>query len=541
MQRGRKLMEKRLPIGIQTFSQIREEDYIYIDKTKDALEVIQNYKYVFLARPRRFGKSLFLDTLSEIFEGNRELFEGLYIYDKWDWHIKYPVIKIDWRGDFQTLESLKSIAIRVLKQNQERLEVTCEDRENPSVYFDELIQQTYKKYHQRVVILIDEYDKPILDIIENEEQAKINREFIKALYTVIKANDRYIRFTFLTGVSKFSKASIFSGLNMLTDISLMPKFGNICGYTQDELETSFQEYLKDANLPKIKEWYNGYNFLKDDVYNPFDILQFIANDFLFDNYWFQSATPTFLIKLIEKNRYFLPKLSNLVVGKELIDSFDIENIDLEVILYQSGYLTIDKMIVEELGFNTIIKYRLKLPNLEVKASLHNYILEYLLNQTNGEKLHNQTNLYKALANAQLDELKNILISIFASIPYNNYSNNTIQNYEGFYATIVYVYLQSLGIEIIGEDVTNQGRIDLTLFIEDKIYIMEFKVIEDGKWKMEDKKNSALEQIKEKKYHQKYLTSQHSSLNSQIYLIGIEFSKDEKNIVSFVWEEVDCTA
>jgi len=532
-------MLKKLPIGIQTFSEIREENYIYIDKTEEALEIIENYKYAFLSRPRRFGKSLFLDTLRNIFEGKRELFEGLYIYDKWDWSIKYPVIKIDWAGDMQTLESLKSTAIGIFRNNQDRLKVECEDVKVPSTCFSELIQKTYKKYNQKVVVLIDEYDKPILDVIENREQAKINREFIKALYTVIKANDEYIRFAFLTGVSKFSKASIFSGLNMLTDISLMPKFGNVCGYTQNDLETTFKEYLKDANMQKIKEWYNGYNFLKDDLHNPFDILQFIDNELMYDNYWFRSATPTFLIKLIEKNNYFLPKLSNLIVGKELVDSFDIENISLEIILYQSGYLTIDEKIVEEFGFNTIIKYKLKLPNLEVKTSLNNYILEYLLNQTNGEKLQNQANIYKSLANAKLDEFKNTLISIFASIPYNNYSNNYIQNYEGFYATVVYVYLQSLGIKIIGEDVTNKGRIDLTIFIEDKIYIIEFKVLretrdEEGETR---KENSALAQIKEKKYHQKYLNPKSSTLNPKIYLVGIEFSKEEKNIVGFEWEEI----
>ncbi|SFO87515.1 ATP-binding protein [Hydrogenimonas thermophila] len=527
-------MLKKLPIGIQTFSKIREENYIYVDKTKEALEVIENYTYAFLSRPRRFGKSLFLDTLRNIFEGKRELFEGLYIYDKWDWSIKYPVIKIDWRGDFQTLDSLKSVATRIFNQNKERLKVNCKDIDNSVMCFDELIQQTYEKYNQKVVILIDEYDKPILDVIENREQAKINREFIKALYTIIKSNDEYIRFAFLTGVSKFSKASIFSGLNNLEDISLTPKFGNICGYTQKDLETTFKEYLLGTNLQKVKEWYNGYNFLKDDVYNPFDILKFIKNDLVFDNYWFSSGTPTFLIKLIEKNNYFLPKLSNLVVGKELVDSFDIENISLEVILYQSGYLTIDEKIVEEFGFNTIIKYKLKLPNLEVKASLNNYILEHLLNQTNGEKLQNQTNLYKALANAKLDDFKNTLISIFASIPYNNYSNNYIQNYEGFYASLVYVYLQSLGIKIIGEDVTNQGRIDLTLFIEDKIYIIEFKVVDsDGK-----EKNSALAQIKEKNYHRKYLNSKLLTSNSKLYLLGIEFSKEEKNIVGFEWESIN---
>ncbi|SFO87293.1 AAA family ATPase [Hydrogenimonas thermophila] len=324
-------MLKKLPIGIQTFSHIREENYIYVDKTEDALEVIENYKYAFLSRPRRFGKSLFLDTLRNIFEGKRELFEGLYIYDKWDWSIKYPVIKISWDGRNRSIEDLKLNTEKFIRDNQEKLGIKCEAPLSHPTCFAELIEKACKKYNQKVVVLIDEYDKPILDVIEDKEQAKEHREYIKGLYSTLKGVDEYIRFAFLTGVSKFSKASIFSGLNNLEDISLTPKFGNICGYTQNDLETTFKEYLQDANMQKIKEWYNGYNFLKDNLYNPFDILQFIRNDKVFKNYWFKSATPTFLIKLIEKNNYFLPKLSNLVVGEELVDSFDIENISLETL------------------------------------------------------------------------------------------------------------------------------------------------------------------------------------------------------------------
>ncbi|WOE70009.1 AAA family ATPase [Hydrogenimonas thermophila] len=520
-------MLKKLPIGIQTFSKIRENDYIYIDKTKDALELIENYTYVFLARPRRFGKSLFLDTLRNIFEGKKELFEGLYIYDKWDWSVKYPVIKISWDGRLRSIDDLDQKANEIFRTNQERLDIQCEESLSIPVCFERLIKEAYKKYNQKVVVLIDEYDKPILDVIEEKDQAKEHREYIKGLYSTLKGVDEYIRFAFLTGVSKFSKASIFSGLNNLEDISLTPKFGNICGYTQNDLETTFKEYLQDTNLQKIKEWYNGYNFLKDDVYNPFDILKFIRNDKVFDNYWFSSGTPTFLIKLIEKNNYFLPKLSNLVVGKELVDSFDIENINLEVILYQSGYLTIDEMIIDD--EEESIEYKLKLPNREVKVSFNDYIINYLLKDTN--PIQKRRPIRRALKNGNLEEFKNALDSIFASIPYNNYSNNYIQNYEGFYATVVYVYLQSLGIKLIGEDVTNKGRIDLTLFIEDKIYIIEFKVVDNAE-------NRALEQIKEKKYYQKYLNPELQTPSSKIYLVGIEFGKKEKNIVGFKWEEVN---
>jgi len=512
-------MLKKLPLGIQTFSEIIKENYLYIDKTDIAYTLINNYKYSFLSRPRRFGKSLFLDTLRNIFEGKKELFEGLYIYDKWNWDKKYPVIKISWAGSsFADLELLKEKAKEVLKENQKRLKIECDMSLSPFGCFNELIQKAYEKYQMPVVVLVDEYDKPILNIIENLDQAKKHREFIKGFYEVLKDNDEYLKFVFLTGVSKFSKASIFSGLNNLTDISLNPKYGNICGYTQENIENEFKEYLEGVDLEKFRNFYNGYNFLKDPVYNPFDTLQFIENEFMYKNYWFESGTPTFLIKLIEQNNYFLPKLSNVVVGEELLSSFDIESINFEVLLYQSGYLTIESMKEKRRGG---FEYKLKLPNIEVKQSFNDILIDFLTNQ-NTEKYKFQDDLYDSIVDGDLKLFEKSLKSIFASIPYNNYTNNKIYKAEGFYASVVYVYLQSLGLEIIGEDVTNKGRIDLTIKLNDKIYIIEFKVgNEDG-----------LKQIKEKKYHEKYLNE-----NKDIYLIGINFDEQEKNISNFEWEKL----
>ena len=372
---------KKLPIGIQTFQRLRAENYLYLDKTKEAFKLIESGTvFYFLSRPRRFGKSLFLSTLQSIFEGKKELFDGLYIYDKYDWEERYPVIKIDFFGDLRTPEALKKRILKTLKTNQERLDVVCEDLDDFGVCFQELIEQSYKKYNQQVVILIDEYDKAILDNLEQMDVASENREIIKSLYSVLKGSEEYIKFAFLTGVSKFSRASIFSGLNMLQDISLNPSYGNICGYTQNDIETTILPYLDGVDLEKLKIWYNGYNFLKDDVYNPFDILLFIDNKYLYDTYWFATGTPTFLIKLIEKNHYFLPKLSNLVVGKELLDSFDIDNIELEVILYQAGYLTIESVEIDE--DLDLIEYKLKLPNKEVRVSFNTFIIHSLLKQNN---------------------------------------------------------------------------------------------------------------------------------------------------------------
>jgi hypothetical protein len=509
-------MLKRLPVGIQTFEKIIEGDYLYIDKTPLALDLIENYQYIFLSRPRRFGKSLFLDTLHNIFEGKKELFRGLDIYDKYEFD-PYPVIKISWGGNFSSLENTTIVANEILKENQERLGVQCSNSDS-AMCFRELIQQTSKKYNKQVVILIDEYDKPILNNISNIEMANEMRTFLRGFYEQLKENDAYIRFAFLTGITKFSKASIFSGLNNITDISLMRKYGNICGYTQHDIDTTFEEYLVGVDKERVKTWYNGYNFLGDSVYNPFDILKFIDNECIFENYWWESGSPYSLIELLKTKDYYLPSLQNLKTDKTLLNSFDIEKIQLESLLFQAGYLTIESVMEYPFGG---AQYTLKVPNMEVQISLNNLMLDYLSNSSFQEiKLP----AYNALLNANLEEFKATLISLFANIPYNNYVKNTISNFEGYYASVVYAYLASLGLEIIAEDVTNKGRIDLTLLIEDKIYIIEFKVGSED----------ALAQIKEKNYHQKYLTK-----NKEIYLVGINFDEDEKNIKEFRWEKIEC--
>jgi len=508
-------VHKKLPIGIQTFKKIIDGNYLYIDKTKEALELIENNQSVFLSRPRRFGKSLFLDTLQNIFEGKKELFKNLYIYDRWNFNDIYPVIKINF-GTITSTEDLFQTLKKILDDNQKRLGVVCPQDYDYANCFASLIQQTYEKYKQRVVILVDEYDKAILDVIDDINIAKKNREILKRIYTEIKNNDEYIKFTFLTGVSRFSKASIFSGLNNIIDISLNPVYGNICGYTQNDIESSFISYLKDVDLEKVKLWYNGYNFLKDPVYNPFDILLFIQNNYKYSNYWFETATPSFLIKLMQDKNYFIPIIANLIVDEKLINSFDIENLDVEVILYQAGYLTIDEVKEKRRGG---IEYKLKLPNLEVKSSLNDYIINLFFKQQSS-KIKIQDNLYDALCDEKIEDINSSLNQIFASIPYNNLDK--IKHYEGFYASIVYVYLQSLGLDIIGEDVTNQGRIDLTIKINNILYIIEFKVGEAD----------ALEQIKAKKYYEKYQT-----LYKDIYLIGINFDEDTKNISKFEWEKL----
>ncbi|NOZ89809.1 MAG: AAA family ATPase, partial [Epsilonproteobacteria bacterium] len=336
--------------------------------------------------------------------------------------------------------------------------------------------------------------------------------------SIIKGSDRYIKFVFLTGVSKFSKASIFSGLNMLEDISLTPKFGNICGYTQNDIEITFEPYLKGVDLERLKAWYNGYNFLKDRVYNPFNILLFIKNEYKFKNYWFKTGTPNFLIQLFKQNDYNLAEFENLEVSEEILDSFEIEDISLETVMFQSGYLTIKE--IEEIGDNYF--YYLSFPNIEVKKSFNDYILSNYFVKKN-QKAKVQISLYKQMAKSDLDGLEQTLKSLFASIAYNNFTNNYIENYEGFYASVFYAYFAGAGFDkIVAKDATNSGRVDLSVFIDDKVYIFELKVNQSG----------ALEQIREKKYFEKYIADY-----SEIYIIGVEFDSQSRNVVRYEWEKI----
>jgi hypothetical protein len=501
---------KRLPIGISTLKTILEEDYLYIDKTDIAQDLIENGQYYFLSRPRRFGKSLLLDTFKTIFDANKEIFKGLSIYDSGYEFIKFPIIRISFGdGDFKTTKGFNQTLYEIMDKNQRDLSIECPKDFSMPGCFKRLIEEAYTKYNKKVVILIDEYDKPILDNIENTEEARKRRDELKNFYSVIKSSDEYIKFVFITGVSKFSKVSLFSGLNNLNDITLNPKYSTICGYTQKDIETTFAKHLEGQDFKKIAKWYNGYKFLGEGVYNPFDILLFIENQFAYRSYWFQTATPTFLLKLIEKNNYFLPNLENIVKDEMMLNSFDVDYIELETLMWQTGYLTISK--VSE-NFDGTLLYHLSIPNLEVKISLMSSIANFISNVAQPVQLKNA--IYQSMIANDFVALEQNLKSLYASIPYNNFTNNNMYKYEGYYVSVFYSYIKALGVNMVGEDCTNKGRIDLSIKLNNCIYIIEFKT--DG--------SSALSQIKEKNYHQKYLSE-----NLPIYLVGIEFDTKEKNI------------
>ncbi len=509
---------KKLPIGIQTFQKIREDEYVYVDKTDMAVDLINRYQYVFLSRPRRFGKSLFVDTLHNIFEGRKELFTGLAAENSHDWSKSYPVIKISFGGgNFRSKEGLLENLSLILKRNRDRLGITCTTK-SPDTCFAELIQNAAQQLNQPVVILIDEYDKPILDNIDQPEMAALARETLKAFYSVIKDNDADIRFAFLTGVTKFSKVSVFSGINNIVDISLKPLFATVCGYTQQDLEMVFSEYLESADMDEVRRWYDGYHFMGENVYNPFDILLFLDNNKLFKSYWFETATPTFLVKLLHQKQFFLPDLSSIKAGEELLTSFDIDKIDPVTLLFQSGYLTIRDVSLEE----GMTEYTLGFANLEVSTAFTNSLLDNFA--PSESKFPLRKDLARTLRLGDMEQFKTAIHALFAAIPYHNYTNNDIARYEGFYASVIFAWLSSVPLQLVVEDCTNKGRIDMSVETDDVIYLIEFKV------DMPEKK--ALVQIKTKGYAEKY-----QAKGKKIVLIGIGFSSNERNVIEFVWEEM----
>ncbi|MEA2012064.1 MAG: ATP-binding protein [Verrucomicrobiota bacterium] len=509
---------KKLPIAKSVFKEIIEENCCYVDKTQ-YVKMLEDFpsKYLFISRPRRFGKTLFLDTIRAAYTAEKELFNGLSLEKNWDWTKKYPIISLDWGcGTVTNKEELEESFAATLRFNARRYQIKLEEK-LPARQFEELIVTLYEKYGE-VVILVDEYDKPIVDNL-GKKQADVMRETLGGFYSVLKSSDQYLKLVFLTGVSKFAKTSIFSKLNNIKDLTYDAAYSDLFGYTQKEFEDVFAEYLTDVDLEKVKEWYDGYKFLGSEMYNPYDILLFLY-DKRYRFYWFETGTPTLLVNELKRDKKKIPDFNNIFVSETDLQSFDIHNMKFEVLLLQTGYLTID----EEFTKGSKINYRLKLPNLEVRTALNDFLLSNLFYpDTNQDKNVFSNQLYDLFFEQKPEQLKPLFESFFESIPHQWYKKNDIAKYEGYYHCLFYTAFSSLGFETIPEDSTRGGDIDLTVITEDAIYIFEFK--------MEYSKMTAMEQIKERGYYKKYLNS-----GKNIYLIGIEFDKEKRNISDFELEK-----
>ncbi len=318
-------MKPKLPIGLQNLREMRTQGYVYVDKTAHVARLAEEGKYYFLARPRRFGKSLLVDTLAEAFAGSRELFEGLYLEQHWDWGRKYPVLRFDFgEGVLPDRALLDATLLDQLRLNSERYGLPW--REEPvHLSLGRLVRNLREAAGQPVVLLVDEYDKPILDNLNEPDVARAMREVLKNFYSVLKGLDPHLKFVLLTGVSKFSKVSLFSGLNNLEDLTLDPRAATLCGYTQAELAGAFADYLDGVDLAEVRRWYNGYNFLGEPVYNPFDILLYLRHR-EFRPYWFETGTPTFLVELLRQRRFVIPEADDYWASEELLGAFEVDAI-----------------------------------------------------------------------------------------------------------------------------------------------------------------------------------------------------------------------
>ena len=507
---------RKLPIGIQTFREMREKNYYYVDKTTHIRRLIDEGKHYFLSRPRRFGKSLFLDTLKELFEGNEPLFEGLHIHEHWDWRVRYPVVRLSFgSGNFKEVGYLQANLLDQLSAIERRAGVVVEAETVPG-RFAFLLEALHEHAGQPVAVLVDEYDKPILDALEVPEVARDNRDFLRGLYATIKDSDAYIKFTFLTGVSKFSKVSLFSGLNNLTDITMDPGYSAICGYTEADLDTVFAPELPGFDRDEIRRWYNGYSWLgQEKVYNPFDILLLFRRR-SFEAYWFETGTPTFLIETLISRGVGTPILDNMLGSDELLSTFDVDHIATEALLFQTGYLTIIQ--TEPRGSRTY--YRLSYPNQEVRQSLNESLLNHLTGSP-AQQAEHSARLYDLLLVNDFAGLESLFKAFFSSIPYQWHTNNEIANYEGYYASVFYSYFASVGLDIVVEDSSSRGRLDMAVRFNGNVYLFEFKLVELAP------EGAAMAQLQQKRYADKY-----RDRGEPIHLIAVEFSRETRNLIGF---------
>jgi hypothetical protein len=519
---------KRLPIGLQTFSKLITGNRLYVDKTKDIYRLLTGSgQYFFLSRPRRFGKSLLISTLSDIFSGNKELFKGLWIYDRIQW-TKHPVIHMDFSEiTFKTPEMLeKALDIQV-----EKIAADHGIQLDHGLFLKEKFYRLLEKMcrEQPVVLLIDEYDKPIVEYIEADEieVAKAIRKVLKGFFSVIKSADPYLRFVFITGVSKFSKVSLFSDLNNLIDITLSQGFSTLLGYTEAEMAHYFSPYMeqmaakqgipKDQLLEKIQKWYNGYSWDgKNFVYNPYSILN-LFNENRFGNFWFSTGTPTFLVTLIKEKKMDITRFEKLTVSSDSFDRFDIETMEMSALFFQTGYLTVKNVYI---GRNDKEKYQLSYPNREVRDSFLNVLFQEYTQKNTDRTNEILDRMADTIAEDNIDLLIEHFKSLFASIPYNIF----IGEREAYYHSIIYFVLKLIGAEVRTEEESNIGRLDAVLETKKKIYIMEFK-LGNGQ--------EALDQIKKMKYAEKYRIK-----GKEIVLVGIGFDSEKRNIDNYLLENLN---
>ena len=511
---------QNLPIGIQNFEKIRNDGYLYVDKTEFVYRLATTGSYYFLSRPRRFGKSLLISTLHAYFEGKRELFDGLAISrleTKWE---RYPILHLDLNTrNYKDAEALTGI----LNEYLEKWEVIYGDAKKDRVLeerFTYVIEQAYAKTGHRVVILVDEYDKPMLQAIGNEALQDEYRNTLQSFYGALKTCDGYIRFAMLTGVTKFGKLSVFSSLNSLKDISMRKDFHAVCGITEQEFRDNFAPYVRRMSdeldltpgevLSEMARMYDGYHFVPNcpGLYNPFSVLNALDAQ-TFGSYWFATGTPTYLVKLLRLHDYNLQSLSDEYVTEDILNSIDVASTNPVPVIYQSGYLTIK-------GYSARFRtYRLGFPNEEVEDGFFRFLLPFYTSVNKIEAPFHIQKFVSEIEAGQPEAFLHRLKSFFADTPYE-----LVKKLENHYQNVLYILCKLLGVYVRAEYHTSAGRIDLVLQTRDYTYVLEFKL--DGT------AEEALEQIMDKSYALPF-----DAGTTRVFRIGLNFSSETRNIEKWV--------
>jgi len=523
-------MKRFLPLAVQDFTQMITGNFVYVDKTRHVYEMAHvPQAYCFLSRPRRFGKTLLVSTLKALFEGRKELFKGLWIENS-DWQWKpHPVIQIDFNGiEAADAKSLETSLSSVMDEIAEKYGVVLKHDLLPNK-FVKLFKEVYEKHREKIVVLVDEYDKPINTHLGKGaaalQIAQENRDVLKKFFGVLKHADvsARLRFAFITGVSKFSKVSLFSELNNLQDLTMHAAYADLLGYTQQELEAHFGEWLEEFArlrqtataeiLALLREWYNGHRFIKHatQVYNPFSIINALS-EYDFKNFWFETGTPSFLVHLIREKDYPIPQLENFEVRETTFSTYDLENLRLEALLFQTGYLTIH-------GFNGVL-YQLGYPNQEVKTSFLNFLYDHLVGNADTIQKEQFVHLHQYLAQEDMAAFISTANAILCAIAYPHIAGQD----EHFYHTVFYLMLSASGVLVRTEVLNAHGRMDMAVEFKDKVYVVELKCNQSA--------DEALRQIHEKRYHASYLHG-----GRRIYLLGINFDTQARAITDWRIEEV----
>ena len=509
---------KRLPVGIQTFSNIIEDDMLYIDKTEYIWNMIHLSKYIFLSRPRRFGKSLLVSTLQAYFEGRKDLFKGLFIETVEKEWTEYPVLRFDMSlGKHMEKDQLERYLLYILEENERRFGITS-DSKDPNVRLKNLIASAYEKTGKKVVILIDEYDAPLLDMVHEEKTLPVLRNVMRNFYSPLKASDPYLQFVFLTGITKFSQLSIFSELNNLKNISMRADYAGVCGITEEEMLTAMSDYIDDfaealqttreGAIEGLKRQYDGYHFTwpSPDIYNPFSLLN-AFQDHKYTNYWFASGTPTYLVEMMRKFHVLPSDISHMEAMASEFDAPTEGMLSIIPLLYQSGYVTIK-------SYNQMGElYTLDIPNTEVRIGLMNSLLPLYATTKTGRGMTAAAKMSLALRRDDIDEAFKLLQAYLLTVPYCDNANS-----EGHYQQMLYIIFSLLG-QFDGLDVevhTPTGRVDVVMKTSKAIYLFELKLNKSAE--------AAMKQIDLKDYSSKF-----ALVGLPIVKVGINFDPDRRTI------------